>query len=202
MNYYFRIAIRNLIREKRHSFFLLASACIGLITFIIVSGYVFYEKGFDRIFPDNKNIYRVSTDIYSGDELNISIPECERGVSTYITERYSSIAAAGFITGTNNPQYRIGEEIFSSNQIYHASPGFLDVFSIPLAQGNKSEILSRPYTAIISESTAKKYFGSTDRWDRYCLNIRLTSTPSKVFTRTFPYMPILMLIFYSRFTTI
>ena len=162
MSYNLKIAIRNIISEKRYFFFLLASVCIGLITFILVSAYVFYEKGYDRVFPDSKNIYRVITDIYNGSELNLSIPECERGVSTYIKENYPSVLAAGFLTGTNNPQYRIGEEIFSNNFIYHASPGLLDVFSIPLIHGNKAEILKRPYTAIISENTAKKYFGKAN----------------------------------------
>ncbi len=162
MNYYLKIAIRNLIREKKYSLFLLSSVCIGLITFILVSGYVFYEKGFDRVFPDNKNIYRITTDIYIGNELNLSIPQCERGVSTSLNEKYPNILAAGYITKTNNPQYKLGEEIFSDEQIYHASHGFLDVFSIPLIQGNKQQVLTQPYTAIISESTAKKYFGSSD----------------------------------------
>ncbi len=162
MNYHFRIAIRNLFREKRYSFFLFSSVCIGLITFILVSGYVFYEKGFDRVFPDNKNIYRVTTDIYNGSQLSLSIPECERGVSSYIQEKYPSVVASGFLARTNNPQYKIGEEIFSSNRIYHASQGFPDVFSIRLLQGNKAEILTKPYTAIISESMAKKYFGSVN----------------------------------------
>ena len=162
MNFYLKVAFRNLFRERKYTFFLLSSICIGLITFILVSGYVFYEKGFDRVFPDNKNIYRVTADIYSGNELSLSIPECERGVSTSLKEKYPTILAAGYITNTGNPQYKIGEEIFTNEHIYHASPGFLEVFSIPLLQGNKAQVLTRPYTAIISESTAKKYFGSSD----------------------------------------
>jgi len=162
MNYYLKIAVRNLIREKKYSFFLFSSICIGLITFILVSGYVFYERGFDRVFPDNKNIYRVTNDIYNGNELSLSIPECERGVSSSLLENFPNVLAAGYILGTNNPQYKIGEEIFTNKQIYHASPGFLNVFSIPLIQGNKAEILTKPYTAIISESTARKYFGTSN----------------------------------------
>ncbi|HKL33210.1 MAG TPA: ABC transporter permease, partial [Tangfeifania sp.] len=162
MNFYLKVAFRNLFREKKYTFFLLSSICIGLITFILVSGYVFYEKGFDRVFPDNKNIYRITTDIYSGNELSLSIPECERGVSTSLKEKYPTVLAAGYITRTGNPQYKIGNEIFTNEHIYHASPGFLEVFSIPLLQGNKAQVLTRPYTAIISESTAKKYFGSSD----------------------------------------
>jgi len=162
MNYYLKIAFRNLIREKRYFLFLLSSICIGLITFILVSGYVFYEKGYDRVFPGNKNIYRVTTDIYNGNELSLSIPQCERGVASSVKEKYPGVIAAGFICKTNNPQYKIGEEIFTNDQIFHVSPGFLDVFSIHLIQGNKSQVLTAPYTALISESTARKYFGSTD----------------------------------------
>ncbi|MCG6189807.1 ABC transporter permease [Maribellus maritimus] len=160
MNYYLKIALRNLFREKRYTLFLFSSICIGLITFILVSGYVFYEKGFDRVFPDNKNIYRVTTEIYNNNELSLSIPSGERGISTSVKETYPNVLATGYITRTSNPQYKIGEEIFSDEQIYHASHGFLDVFSIPLVLGNKAQILTRPYTVIISESTAKKYFGN------------------------------------------
>ena len=160
--YHLKMALRNLIREIRNSVFLLLSLCIGLITFILVSGYVFYEKGFDRVFPDNKQIYRVTTDIFSGNELSISIPQCERGVAATLKENYPQVVAAGYLTGTNNQQYKIGDEIFTNNHIYHASAGFLDVFSIGLTQGNKSEVLTRPYTAVISESTARKYFGNAN----------------------------------------
>ena len=162
MNYYFRIAIRNMIREKKHYFPLIISSCIGLISFLLVSGYVVYETGFDHGFPENENVYRVTTDIYNANELSLSIPECERGVSTFMPENYPGILAAGFITKANNPQYKIGEEIFTNENIYHASPGFLNVFSIQLILGNQSEILLNPYTAIISESAAQKYFGSSN----------------------------------------
>jgi putative ABC transport system permease protein len=160
--YHIKMAFRNLVREKGNSAFLLLSLCIGLVTFILVSGYVFYEKGYDRVFPGNKQIYRVSTDIYSGNELSISIPQCERGVAATLKDEYPQVVAAGYLTGTNNPQYKIGDEIFSNNHVYHASAGFLDVFSIALTQGNRSEVLTRPYTAVISESTAKKYFGDAN----------------------------------------
>jgi len=162
MNYYFRIAFRNLFREKKYTLFLFSSICVGLITFVLVSGYVFYEKGFDRVFPDNKNIYRVTTDIYNKNELSLSIPSCERGMAETLKDKYPQVVSAGYLTGTNNPQYKIGEEIFSDEQIYHASQGFLDVFSIRLVQGNKSQVLTRPYTALISESMARKYFGTSD----------------------------------------
>ncbi|WP_346863085.1 ABC transporter permease [uncultured Draconibacterium sp.] len=160
--YHLKIAFRNLRRVVKNSAFLLTSISVGLITFILVSGYVFYEKGFDRVFPDNQQIYRVSTDIYSGNELSISIPQCERGVAATLKEKYPQVVAAGYLTATNNPQYKIGDEIFTNNHIYHASAGFLNVFSIALMQGSNPDVLTRPYTAIISENTAKKYFGSTN----------------------------------------
>ncbi len=162
MNFYFKIAVRNLVRERKDSFFLLSSVCIGIITFMLVSGYVFYEKGFDRFFRDHKNIYRVTTEIFNENELTLHIPECERGVSFFLKENHPGVLAAGFLSQTNNPQFKIGEELFTNQYIYHASPGFLDVFSIPLIKGSAAEILTKPYTAVISERTAKKYFGATN----------------------------------------
>ncbi len=77
-------------------------------------------------------------------------------------ENYPEVIETGFITGTINPQYRIGEEIFRDDLVYHASAGFLDIFSIELVQGDRDQILQAPYTVIISESAAGKYFGAAD----------------------------------------
>ena len=162
LNYYIKIAFRNLLRGKMYSFFLFFSMFTGLVTFILVSGYVFYEKGYDQNFPDHQNIFRVTTDIYNNGEISLSIPECERGISGALNGQFPEVEAAGFLVGANNPQYKIGEEVFSNKTVYHASPGFLDVFSISLVQGKNSEILTKPYTAIISENTARKYFGDED----------------------------------------
>ena len=160
MIYYFRMAIRALKHDIRPTILLIVSLTVGLVTFMMVSGYVTYEQQYDRVFPDSNNIYRITTDIYSGGELQISKPKCERILGEELKKNYSEVIKTGFLTGSNNPQYKIGEDILKNENVYHASPGILDIFSLELIQGSREDVLTHPYTVLISESTAKKYFGS------------------------------------------
>ena len=79
---------------------------------MLISGYFTYERGFDRHFPERENIFRIITDIYSEGELKHSKPQNERGLGAALKENYPEVIETGFLTGTINPQYRIGEEIF------------------------------------------------------------------------------------------
>ncbi|MGD9929207.1 MAG: ABC transporter permease [Mangrovibacterium sp.] len=158
--YHTQTAFRAIMHNWKPTILLVISTSIGLVTFILVSAYVTYEQVYDKDFPDSENIFRIVTDVYSHGELIISKPECERALGTVLTENFPEVLDAGFLAGTNNPQYKIGENIFNDQHVYHASPGFLDIFSIRLLQGNPSEVLRQPYTVLLSEATARKYFGN------------------------------------------
>ncbi len=157
-----KLAIRSLSHNLKPAVLLCLSLVTGITAFIIISGYFTYEQGYDRHFSEKENIFRIITDIYSEGELKHSKPQNERRLGEALKENFPEVIETGFLTGTINPQYRIGEEIFRDEMVYHASAGFLDIFSLELVQGDREQILQAPYTAIISESTARKYFGDAD----------------------------------------
>uniref|UniRef100_UPI003216B5BF ABC transporter permease n=1 Tax=uncultured Draconibacterium sp. TaxID=1573823 RepID=UPI003216B5BF len=157
--YFIKISFRNVIRQKLASLLVLVSICTGLVTFIIVASYVSYEKSFDRCFSGYENIYRITTDVFVGGELKLSKPQCERSVGASLIQAYPNVKAAGYFVGTK-PEYKIGENIFRNENTLHASPGILQVFSIELIQGNPRDVLNQPYKVLLSESFAKKYFGT------------------------------------------
>ncbi|GET24633.1 ABC transporter permease [Prolixibacter sp. NT017] len=158
--YHFHMTIRTLRHNLRPTLLLLISMSVGLVTFILVSGYVSYEQQYDRVFPYAGNIYRITTDLYSDGKLQISIPECERDMGSSLKKTYPEVTETGFLAQTNNPQYKIGENIFKDTKVYFASPGLLNIFSFQLLQGDGSRVLTAPYTVLLSESTARKYFGN------------------------------------------
>src|SRR5690606_6930784 len=51
-----------------------------------------------------------------------------------------------------------GDEAFTNDNAYHCSNSFLKLFNVQPLQGNLQSLLTRPYTAIVSESFARKYF--------------------------------------------
>src|SRR6056297_172286 len=158
--YYLKLNFRKLFRNKLTTFALVFSLMIGFTAFITVSSYVLYENSYDTHFPDNENIYRIVRETYSNDILKVEQATCERKLGESLVDKYPNVHSAGFLFRPNNPNYKIGENVFSNSNVFHASKGLVDVLSLKIIQKKSKTLLDEPYKVIISESTAKKYFGS------------------------------------------
>ena len=160
--YQLKLSLRKLLKNKLSTIALLFSLCVGFVTYIIISSYVIYEKTYDRYIPEYNNIYRIVTEIYSNNELVIKTPQCERILGKEMVAEFPNVLSSGFVSQTRNSQYKIGENIFTNENVYHASSGLFKVLSIEIIKSKRSEVLTEPYKVIISESIAKKYFGDKD----------------------------------------
>ncbi|MFO7843597.1 MAG: FtsX-like permease family protein [Bacteroidales bacterium] len=158
--YYLKLNFRRLFRNKLTTFALVFSLMIGFTAFITVSSYVLYENSYDTHFPDNENIYRIVRETYSNDVLKLEHPTCERKLGESLVNKYPNVHASGFLFRPNNPNFKIGENVFSNSNVFHASKGLIDVLSLKIIQKKSKTLLDEPYKVIISESTAKKYFGN------------------------------------------
>lgn len=158
--YYLKLSFRKLFANKLTTIALLFSLCVGFISYIIISSYVVYEKSYDRHVLDYENIYRIVTEVYSNDKLEIEIPQCERILGQTMVEKFSTVIASGYLCHTNNSQYKFNEDLFSNENVFHASSELVDVLSVEIIQSKNSKVLNEPYKVIISEGIAKKYFGN------------------------------------------
>lgn len=160
--YYFKQIFRSLYRNWLTTVALIFSLCVGFVAFIAISSYVMYENTYDRHFADYQNIYRIVNDEYSDQSLVMRKPLVERALGRTLVAEFPSVLASGFLCKTINPQCKIGENMFTDENVFHASSGLLDVLSIKIVKGKKEKYLTEPYQAIISESAARKYFGDKD----------------------------------------
>ncbi len=158
------IIIRNLIRNKTFSLINILGLSIGLITFLAISLYVVDEFSYDRFHEKKDRIYRavISAD-WNGQSMKWGgspnklgptaakeIPEIEKATRVF----HHNFGDIGFISTDT--------EKFSETKLFFADPEIFDVFTIPLIKGNPEKVLDRPGTIVISESSAKKYFGNED----------------------------------------
>ena len=160
--YELKLALRKLVKNKVTTIALLFSLCAGFVAFIIISSYVIYEKSYDKYIPEYNNIYRIVTEIYSNNELVIKTPQCERILGKELVVEFPNVISSGFLSQTRNSQYRIDENIFTNENVYHASTGIFEVLSIEIVKSKRAEVLTEPYKVIISEKIAKKYFDDKD----------------------------------------
>ncbi|MDA3866585.1 MAG: ABC transporter permease [Salinivirgaceae bacterium] len=156
--YYLKHNLVKLHRNKLTSSALLFSLVVGFTAFIAVFSYILYEKSYDTHFPDNENIYRIVRETYSSNGSKIIDARCERKLGQTLVGELPHVLSSGFLFHPSNPNYKINEAIFSNQNVYHASKELLDVLSINIIQKKSKTLLSEPYKAIISKSTAKKYF--------------------------------------------
>ncbi len=160
--YYIKSSILSLKYKFKKTFLILMSLTIGFTAFITVVGYVGYHFGYDKNIQDHDNIYRVVTNIYSSGELKISKPSCERALGSELKNTLPEVVESGYLVQTMHTHFKIEEDLYQNENMYHASKGIMDIFSVDLVLGNKKDVLTQPYKVLISEYSRKKYFGGED----------------------------------------
>ena len=172
---YLNVAIRNLLRHPAYSFINIAGLAIGMAACILILLYVQDELSYDRYHPNEDRVYRIVDDIESGGQtietagtppgwapaLIRDYPEVEQFV------RMRGTLAAWLITR--------GESQFYEKKIIWTEPALFELFSVPLISGNPRTALRDPYSMVVSEEMAFKYFGEEEalgkiinvdqRWD-------------------------------------
>jgi putative ABC transport system permease protein len=155
---YFKVAFRNLKRNKIFSLINIAGLAVGITCFIILALFAFDEYGFDTFNKNADRIYRVyvSSDI-NGNASNTSKTACPLG-STLKNEfpEVENFARIGFF-GQYDLRYK--DKVFREGGIYTADSTYFQIFSLPLISGNPKTALVRPNSIVISERAANKYFG-------------------------------------------
>lgn len=156
---YFKIAFRNLQRNKVYSFINIAGLSLGLACAMLIILYVKDEVSFDRFQNNVTHIYRiVSVDYFQGKEHQdpatgyLQGPRFSQNVPGI--EKFVRIQE-----GTED--IRTGTEV-QPQQLLYVDSSFFNVFTFPLIHGNPKTCLKDPYSVVISEREAIKRFGTTD----------------------------------------
>lgn len=157
---YLKIAWRNLWRSKVFSAINILGLTIGLTACFFIFLYVRFELSYDQFHSHKDNIYQVTCDIktpsetlYSGSNPWTFAPNMQRD--------FPEIAATTRLSGgTWLVKYK--DAAFQEENTLFADSTLFDVFDFKLLTGNKHTALAAPYTVVISQKTAKKYFGKED----------------------------------------
>ena len=163
---YFKIAWRNMIRNKVNSFINITGLSIGMTSVILILFYVQDELSYDRFFKQSDHIFQVNvngnldgeefltgnTPPPVGPSLVNEFPEIETSVRIYrpgdIMVRYE--------------EGRQAEKYFTEKNILAVDSNFLQLFTYEVMEGNPVKCLEKPNSLVITEQTAKKYFGNSN----------------------------------------
>ncbi|MFI5163558.1 MAG: ABC transporter permease [Sphingobacteriales bacterium] len=160
---YFKIAWRNLTRQKLYSLINISGLAIGLAVCMLIMLYVAHELSYDRFHLNAKRIFALNEHVnMSGQEINMQytsyasgpiIRQRIPGVAGYMRTRkvYKDVIVESPLTANTK---------FSESKMFFGDPDFFTFFSFKLLSGNASNVLSNPFSLVITRNMAKKYFGN------------------------------------------
>ncbi len=157
---YIKIAWRNLIKNKGYSMINISGLAVGVSCFILIALYVKNEFSYDRFHSNADSIYRVwQYENYGPKEdfLNTTTPVSMMNV---LKSNYPEIEAGSRVFRFNALVKRNESEF--NETVRAVDPSFFQLFDFELQKGNTSTPFSSTNEIILSESSAKKYFGEED----------------------------------------
>lgn len=158
---YFKIAFRNLLRNKGVSAINILGLAIGIATCLIIMLFVNHELSYDRYNKKADRIVRVSFrgDV-QGEKMNEStvMPP----VAHTLKAEFPEVEAATRIREFGKPKLIYGDKIFRDDVFAFVDSNFFQVFTLPLIRGDAKTALIQPNTIVITKAVAQKYFGNED----------------------------------------
>jgi len=157
---YLRVAFRNLWRHKGFSFLNIMGLTIGMSACFLIFLYVKFELSYDHFHSKADRIYNIVTDINNPTEvlhLGVAAPAMPVAAKRDFPEIEKQVR---FSPG--NILVRRGDIKIQEENMAFADSTFFEVFDFPLLKGNPVTALRGPLTVVLSETAAKKYFGSAD----------------------------------------
>ncbi|WP_299903058.1 ABC transporter permease [uncultured Aquimarina sp.] len=155
---YFKIAWRNLWRRRGFTFINITGLSIGMTASFLMLLYVSFELSYDNFHSKTDNIYRVVADIKTPSD-NIEANITAWAVPPNLEKDFPEITSAVRINDLNMI-VRKDDLKFKETNAIAADSSFFSVFDFELVQGNPKEVLKKQFSIVLSETTAKKYFGN------------------------------------------
>lgn len=160
---YLKTAIRNLLRYRFISFINLFGLTVGLTSCLLITMYIMNELSFDKQNSKADRTYRVTRIFYSADGTQmLHLGTIAPPFGPLIKNAFSDIEKVTMLLPAGNTPMKYGEKLFNEHDIYFADENLTGVFDINVKEGSATSGLSEPYSVMMSEEMARKYFGSED----------------------------------------
>ncbi|GAB3489543.1 ABC transporter permease [Spirosoma knui] len=155
---YLKIALRNLWRSSMYSLLNIGGLAMGIACCLLIALYVYDEWTFDRFHRHADTIYRVvEKQPQAGEIYDVAVTPGP--LAPTIKADFPEVVQVGRI-GKWSGLMKYGKQVFEEGNLFFADNGLLQMFDFPLIRGNGATALTRPDELLLTESTARKYFGT------------------------------------------
>lgn len=158
---YFKISFRNMLRHKVYALINLVGLSIGITCFMLIFLYIQDELSYDKYHADADDIYRVVIPTYNSDgELGEVFGNASFRTAELLRGNFPQIESVVRFNPYNFPVIEYEDKRFEEGFFNLVEPSIFDIFSFEWIEGQASGALDEPFSVVITQSTAEKYFGT------------------------------------------
>jgi putative ABC transport system permease protein len=156
---YIKIAFRNIIRHKGYTFINILGLATGIICCLLILVYVQDELSYDRYHQKADQIYRIiNAGVIRGNQIEMPLVSGPWGPA--MVEEFPEVLKAVRIKPPDSRWViEHGEKKFPEKGLYFVDPTFFEIFDVKMIAGDPETALDAPYSMVITEEMAEKYFG-------------------------------------------
>jgi len=156
------IAARNFRKHKAYSLINVAGLAIGIAVSLFIFLWIRDELSFDRFHAGSENIYRLTEDQKGADGTVFPVAVTPELLGPGLKDDFPEVVEFARFRPIGRNLVSYGERQFYEGEFAFADPAFLQIFSFPLIKGDPATALESPDSIVITESAARKYFGTED----------------------------------------
>jgi putative ABC transport system permease protein len=161
---YFHIAWRNLMKHQVISFINLFGLTLGLTCCLLIAAYILNELSYDRYNHQAKDIYRIERKFIntSTGAVSLELGAVAPPFARLLKNEYPEVKAVTCLLPAGSTPVQYDDKMFNEPDVYFADDQLFKVFDFTVTNGNAITALTEPFSVMMSEKTAQKYFGNSD----------------------------------------
>lgn len=163
---YLKIAYRNLLKTRIYSLINIFGLCIGMVSCLLILHHIHYEKSYDTYHQNSDRIYRLRYERSAEGGTFVRFASACPVAAPLIRERYPEIDLAARLF-RHRAIVSFGDKKFTEERMFFAESDIFKILTIPFSEGDPDKAIQNANTAVISKSTAQKYFGDDPAIGKY-----------------------------------
>ena len=168
IRHYIKVASRNLFKHKLYSAINIGGLSIGLACTILILMWVRDETSYDNFHPGVDSLYRMNWDVKMENTEGVG-PGTPPPLAATLVHDVPGVIAATRLRNMPVTLVRSKDKVFSEAGIVAADSNMFDLFGFQLVQGNPKTALLAPNSVVLSEKSARKYFGDEPAIGKFLL---------------------------------
>lgn len=156
---YLKTSSRNLMRNKLFSFINIIGLAISMSVGLLLIAFVLDLYSYDKFHKNGERIYRITTVATINRELSGKFGTTSLKLGNLIRERVSGVEEVAIVHNDFSQDAKVGDNILPIKGFW-ADPSLLRIFTFPMLEGNPETALKDPYSIVLTETAARKLFGS------------------------------------------